>query len=48
MVLNFVGTLLALPLNIREALGHILSCVRSFYKRAVSDLDRSMHRSQWV
>ncbi len=28
--------------------GHIFSCVRPFYERSVSDLDRSMHRSLWV
>jgi len=28
--------------------GRILSRVRPFYERAVSDLDRSMHRSLWV
>jgi hypothetical protein len=28
--------------------GHIVSGVRPFYKQAVSDLDRSMHRSQWL
>ncbi len=27
---------------------HIFSCVRPFYEQAVSDLDRSMHRSLWV
>ncbi len=27
---------------------HIFSHVRPFYERAVSDLDRSMHRSLWV
>ncbi len=27
---------------------HIFSCVRPFYERAVSDLDRSIHRSLWV
>jgi len=27
---------------------HIFSCVRPFYKRAMSDLDRSMNRSLWV
>ncbi len=35
-------------LLILAALGHILSCVRPFYERAVSDLERSMHRSLWV
>jgi hypothetical protein len=28
--------------------GRIFSHVRPFYERAVSDLDRSMHRSLWV
>jgi hypothetical protein len=28
--------------------GNIFSGVRPFYKQAVSDLDRSMYRSQWV
>jgi hypothetical protein len=28
--------------------GHIFSRVCPFYERAVSDLDRSMHRSLWV
>ncbi len=28
--------------------GHIFSRVRPFYEQAVSDLDRSMHRSLWV
>ena len=28
--------------------GCIFSCVWPFYERAVSDLDRSIHRSLWV
>ncbi len=28
--------------------GRIFSCVQPFYERAVSDLDRSVHRSYWV
>jgi hypothetical protein len=28
--------------------GRIFSCVRPFYERAVSNLDRSIHRSQWA
>jgi hypothetical protein len=28
--------------------GRIFSRVRPFYERAVSNLDRSMHRSLWV
>jgi hypothetical protein len=28
--------------------GHIFSRVGSFYEQAVSDLDKSMHRSLWV
>ncbi len=28
--------------------GHIFSCVRPFYERVVSDLDKSMHRSLWI
>ncbi len=28
--------------------GHVFICVRPFYERAVSDLDRSMHISLWV
>jgi hypothetical protein len=28
--------------------GRIFSHVRPFYERAVSNLDRSMHRSLWV
>jgi len=28
--------------------GHIFSHVRPFYERAVSNLDRPMHRSLWV
>jgi hypothetical protein len=31
-----------------ETIGCIFRCVRPFYERAVSDLDRSMHRSLWV
>jgi amino acid transporter len=39
----------ALLFNVSQSLtGHIFSCVRPFYERAVSDLDRSMNRSLWV
>ncbi len=31
-----------------DARGRIFSRVRPFNERAVSDLDRSMHRSLWV
>jgi len=31
-----------------ESRGRIFSSVRPFYERAVSDQDRSMHRSLWV
>jgi len=32
----------------REIRGRIFSRVQSFYERAVSDLDKPMHRSLWV
>jgi hypothetical protein len=31
-----------------ESRDHIFSCVGPFYDQVVSDLDRSMHRSQWA
>jgi hypothetical protein len=31
-----------------ESRGHIFSHVRPFYEQAVSNLDKSMHRSLWV
>jgi len=34
--------------NIIATRGRIFSRVRPFYEQAVSDLDRSMHRSLWV
>ncbi len=32
----------------KQSRGHIFSRVRPFYERALSDLDRSMHRSLWA
>ncbi len=35
-------------ITIQVTRGHIFSCVQPFYEQAVSDLDRSTHRSLWV
>jgi hypothetical protein len=35
-------------LSITPLRGRIFSCVQPFYEQAVSNLDRSMHRSLWV
>jgi len=35
-------------MTLEQTRGHIFSCVRPLYEQAVSDLDRSMHRSLWV
>ncbi len=45
--LNFYANNLAL-LSQRVFWGRIFSCVWPFYERAVSNQDRSMHRSLWV
>jgi hypothetical protein len=37
-----------IPLVFLSSGGHIFSHVRPFYERAVSDLDRPIHRSLWV
>ncbi len=36
------------PKFLKRSRGRIFSCVRPFYERPVSDLDRSLHRSLWV
>ena len=33
--------------SLKSISGHIFGHVRPFYEQAVSDLDRSMHRSLW-
>ncbi len=37
-----------LTANAADFIGHIFSHVRPFYELAVSNLDRSIHRSLWV
>jgi hypothetical protein len=43
----FLAGLYSLFWNLQTR-GHIFSHVRPFYEQAVSNLDRSMHRSLWV
>jgi hypothetical protein len=45
--MNFCNKLECSPL-VSLSRGRIFSHVRPFYERAVSDLDRPMHRSLWV
>ncbi len=49
-VVLLIGTLPSIENECCEycSRGHIYSRVRPFYEPAVSDLDRSMHRSLWV
>jgi hypothetical protein len=46
--LTFESKTEAYPRVTKEPRGLIFSCLQPFYERAVSDLDRPMHRSLWV